>query len=1256
MPTRATAYCHDVQLTQAIERFWHAPRPTSKGFALAPLPTNSAGGDRSGAPPSAKELKLFAAMADSSTTRRNGRAPPKTQQSPALAEILSGSAPDSRFARVSPSPRDSAPVQLNVLEQQLAARKEDLDRREREIKEQEQTAMERESETHSACNSPCWQQATQKLHSASPIQRQVMVVPSPPPCCPQRKKGSSPRFRKKRLASAGRPEVPPSSHAENVWQRKGTAPKANNLVRVGAPPPISLSLSMSATHGTSRIGVKGAAGCYGTASMNSTAASSVGFERSGCMHSSGGFETSQRSLQTGGSFSFSQSSFRAPRANTASSMVATSSTRRVGVAGAPPEMVSRESPRSNHRVSNSPEQRRPLVCRSPPCAAVDTLRSPSSSHSTRMSPKKTQTGLDLAALASVGQIRELREIIRSELNGCDSLTSLECAQQTGEAVLREGSPRGSVPGGLAEALRNALWRHEAGVPRDVRQCFLKKVLNQEMTRRKVSLEAEISGRSASADEHLIKERARSSNSSPPMHTAGTTKAATFGAVVTAATGLQVGSMEVELSNTLSEIENDKGELRQPLQSQHRETNGCASFPLASFQQHSTMKLNRSSTSNNLSPRKGSSETVSKKPLNPEAKRELPWRAAYCKFVNCGRIRRDDLKDALVLAGFTQPVEGYIADVFDAQWTTSTLTQDSFLVFVRGYEECQRRAYAEAFHRCDIDGSGTIEAFELAELLQGFGIEPMRHVLQEIIAEVDEDKSGELSLEEFESLMEILRTSEGFTKSEREQLMSVYERYDSDCTGQVSTEGLAGVLGYLGYTLSFEEVRSVVSEVDVDGSGALDAHEFLVCMRKVRETEVAKIKNAFDLFDVNDNCKVCIEEITALLGSLGFVPDRTALMESAEDAGLLDPDGALVELDLGGLWQLLEVFRSREGLSRWEAHEVAEAFERYDEDQDGQIATFDIGKVLRWFGYASSFDLQQHLTHLVDVDKSGQLDGSEVRKLIRMYREKEITQLQKVFDYYAKDGSSQGISLAAAAAAFRKVGCVDSHGKAPSVLPEELDRDRQVTRITFVTVALRTKRSMRDANRQNGGYTSAEVAELRKDFEKYDKDGSGDISNAELGCLIRTMFPSMGSVLRTKLNGMMKEVDANGDGKLDFEDFVRLMRQFHDIQSQEKIEKELQAIEETSFSAEEVHEFRELFLNTDVDGDLELSITEVKKMIANICPVGNNNCDVLQQAFNDVSNKQGMVDGSLDQCDFPEFLWLMRKLLDINYGNIKSNLA
>jgi len=184
--------------------------------------------------------------------------------------------------------------------------------------------------------------------------------------------------------------------------------------------------------------------------------------------------------------------------------------------------------------------------------------------------------------------------------------------------------------------------------------------------------------------------------------------------------------------------------------------------------------------------------------------------------------------------------------------------------------------------------------------------------------------------------------------------------------------------------------------------------------------------------------------------------------------------------------------------------------------------------------------------------------------------------------------------------------------------------------------------------------------FKSSFDKYDVDGSGQITNHELQVLLEGVFPAdvaTSAKMRPYLFRLLREVDEDGNGQIDFPDFLRLMRAFYDLQEQDRLIREQQVIRETGFARSEVEEFRELFINyaaSTGEGDesrSELTLPEVKRIIANICPLGTKRIIQLSDIFKEMATEED-EDGKRS-LHFPEFLLLMRRLLDVNFAGIRE---
>jgi len=205
-------------------------------------------------------------------------------------------------------------------------------------------------------------------------------------------------------------------------------------------------------------------------------------------------------------------------------------------------------------------------------------------------------------------------------------------------------------------------------------------------------------------------------------------------------------------------------------------------------------------------------------------------------------------------------------------------------------------------------------------------------------------------------------------------------------------------------------------------------------------------------------------------------------------------------------------------------------------------------------------------------------------------------------------------------------------------------------------------------------------ELRRRFKAYDQDGSGDIGKKELVLLIEESFPTMAhdAAMRPMLLQMMSEVDANGNGNLDFREFVQLMERFRELDQQDHHDKERHATEETGFSSREIEDFREIFLASSDPQTQQITEQGVMQLMRAVCPLGHSNAAELRQHMKAVvdkaqhtgftgssaQRKRRSIQGAFQQereleqevdrnLDFPEFLLLMHRLLDTNFADIKT---
>ncbi|EMR09007.2 hypothetical protein PNEG_02782 [Pneumocystis murina B123] len=137
------------------------------------------------------------------------------------------------------------------------------------------------------------------------------------------------------------------------------------------------------------------------------------------------------------------------------------------------------------------------------------------------------------------------------------------------------------------------------------------------------------------------------------------------------------------------------------------------------------------------------------------------------------------------------------------------------------------------------------------------------------------------------------------------------------------------------------------------------------------------------------------------------------------------------------------------------------------------------------------------------------------------------------------------------------------------------------------------------NEQN--LTEEQISEFKEAFSLFDKDGDGSITTKELGIVMRSLGQNP---TEAELQDMVNEVDADGNGTIDFPEFLAMMaRKMKDTDSEEEIREAFKVFDKDGngiISAAELRhvmtnlgekltdeEVDEMIREADVDGNVEL---------------------------------------------------------------------
>ena len=130
---------------------------------------------------------------------------------------------------------------------------------------------------------------------------------------------------------------------------------------------------------------------------------------------------------------------------------------------------------------------------------------------------------------------------------------------------------------------------------------------------------------------------------------------------------------------------------------------------------------------------------------------------------------------------------------------------------------------------------------------------------------------------------------GLTEDEIEEIKEAFDLFDTDGSGTIDPKELKSAMESLGFEAKNQTIYQMISDLDKDGSGAIDFDEFLDMMTARLSDKDSRddINKVFRLFDDEKAGFITIKNLRRVAKELGETMTDEELLEMIERA---DSDG------------------------------------------------------------------------------------------------------------------------------------------------------------------------------------------------------------------------------------------------------------------------------------------------------------------------------------------------------------------------------
>lgn len=145
---------------------------------------------------------------------------------------------------------------------------------------------------------------------------------------------------------------------------------------------------------------------------------------------------------------------------------------------------------------------------------------------------------------------------------------------------------------------------------------------------------------------------------------------------------------------------------------------------------------------------------------------------------------------------------------------------------------QKQDIKEAFDSIDTDGSGYLDVEELITAMKALGLDNGKDDVNRILEDMDKNKDGKISYEEFLKLLTIEITD----KDHAEQIKKLHFIMADEDSLKINFNSLRKMCDELGEHVTDDEIKEMIEEADTDNDAEVDENDFYNLMKKINVLE------------------------------------------------------------------------------------------------------------------------------------------------------------------------------------------------------------------------------------------------------------------------------------------------------------------------------------------------------------------------------------------------------------------------------------